>query len=98
MSQPIRFSIGDMLLATLLAALPLACVRWTGEFTAFCLSLMSIALTFGYGQVSLALMCVGLSASAILNSQQTSLGAFAISVALTVVIAMVLRFFPKRQV
>lgn len=97
MSRPMRFSIEDMLLATAVAALPLACMRLTGQVTAGCLSLMSLALTFGYGQASLALMCLSLITAAVLNDSQSALGACVTVVVITIIIALLLRFIPRRQ-
>lgn len=89
-----------MLLATLLAALPLALAQWVGLLTACCLSMMSLALTLGYGLVALVFALVSLIAAANvetnLNSGQSPLSAFIMAIVLTLVIAIVLRFAPKR--
>ena len=42
-----RFSIADMLLATSLAAGPLAFVSWIGWKAAVCLTIMAVAMTIG---------------------------------------------------
>ena len=98
---PLRFSISDLLLATLLAALPMAFKNWTGLLSAICLSLMSFALTFGFGAVALLLMCVSLVSAARLDTgpivDRSPLGAFCTTVGLTIVTALVLRFFPTRK-
>ena len=97
MLRQLRFSIGDLLLATFLAALPLACVRWTGAVTACALSLMSMALTFGYGQISLALMCGSLLTAVVFNDNSATLSACVTVIALTTAIALVLHFTPKQR-
>lgn len=96
-----RFTIGDMLLATLLAALPLAFAQWVGLLAACCLSMMSLALTLGYGLAALVFVFVSLIAAANvetnLNGGQSPLSAFIMAIVLTLVIAIVLRFAPKRS-